>query len=92
MKKKNKINQNNRFSDKFSSEDFYNINIEKLTFINEKRLSNCFFNDKRKIKKTNKKLLKEIMIYKIKEKVKIFLLFILFSCYNSKKEGGVENA
>lgn len=32
------------------------------------------------------------MIYKIKEKVKIFLLFILFSCYNSKKEGGVENA
>lgn len=30
MKKKNKINQNNRFSDKFSSEDFYNIIIEKV--------------------------------------------------------------
>ena len=81
MKKKNKINQNNRFSDKFSSEDFYNIIIEKLTFINEKRLSNCFFNDK----KTNKKLLKEIMIYKIKRKEKNSLFFILFLCYNSKK-------
>ena len=86
MKKKNKINQNNRFSDKFSSEDFYNIIIEKLTFINEKRLSNCFFNDKRKIKKTNKKLLKEMKIA-----WKNFLFFILFLCYNSKKEGGVEN-
>ena len=59
MKKKNKKNQNNRFSDKSSSEDFYNI-----ISLTKKDYPIVFSMIKEKLKKQikDKKLLKEMKI------------------------------
>ncbi|WP_295727194.1 hypothetical protein [uncultured Leptotrichia sp.] len=60
----NKINRNNRFSEKSFSEDFYNIIIEKITFIKEKDYPIVFSMIKEKLKKQikDKELLKEMKI------------------------------
>ena len=55
----NKINRNNRFSEKSFSEDFYNIIIEKITFIKEKDYPIVFSMIKEKLKKQIKNYLKK---------------------------------